>query len=130
LTAIRYPHPRGPSKRYINLVIWSRPRVNKLSVLDLPLPFFLPPGFIFIFCCSFFGSVYWDFKLSSSIVTVLPASQVSLVFYQPLSSTTAVLLNFSGCGCLLPTQVQLQLYFLKVLRLICVLPIQDKQLVS
>jgi hypothetical protein len=25
------------------------------------------------------------------------------------SSTTAVLLNFSGCGCLLPTQVQLTL---------------------
>ncbi len=77
-----------------------------MSVLDLPLPLFLPPGFIFIFCRSFFGSVYWDFKLSSSIVTVLPASQVTLVFFQLLSSTTAVLLNFSGCGCLLPTQVQ------------------------
>jgi hypothetical protein len=45
-------------------------------------------------------------------VTVLPASQVTLVFYQLSSSTTAVLLNYSGCGCLLPTQVQLQLYFL------------------
>ena len=27
------------------------------------------------------------------------------------SSTTAVLQDFSGCGCLLPIQVQLQLYF-------------------
>jgi hypothetical protein len=51
-------------------------------------------------------------KLSSSIVTVLPASQVTFVFYQLSSLTTAVLLNFSGCGCLLPTQVRLQLYFL------------------
>jgi hypothetical protein len=31
-------------------------------------------------------------------VTVLPASQVTLVFYQLSSSTTAVLLTFSGCG--------------------------------
>jgi hypothetical protein len=28
------------------------------------------------------------------------------------SSSTAVLFNFSGCGCVLPTQVQLYLYFL------------------
>jgi hypothetical protein len=139
-------------------------------VLDLPLPLFLPPGFIFIFCSSFIGSVYWDFKLSSSIVTVLLASQVTLVFYQPSSSntavllnysgrgcllptqvqlqlyllttqpvvvfyqssssTTAVLLNYSGCGCLLSTEVQLKLYVLHILRLSCVLPIQDQWLIN
>jgi hypothetical protein len=93
-------------------------------VLDLPLPLFLPPGFIFIFSVLSLGSVFWDFKLSSSIVTVLPASQVTFVFYQPLSSTTAVLLNFSGCGCLLPLQVQFAAVLLNYSGCDCLLPIQ------
>jgi hypothetical protein len=99
-------------------------------MLELSLPHFLVvillPLAPFLF---YFGSVNRKLKavklicdctsgilecsnLSSSFVTVLQASQVTLVFYQPSSSTAAVLLNFSGCGCLLPTQVRLQLYFL------------------
>jgi hypothetical protein len=66
----------------------------------------LSPSFHLLHFCSILEVSTESSKLSSSIVTVLQASQVTLVFYQPLSSTTAVLLNFSGCGCLLPTQVQ------------------------
>jgi hypothetical protein len=112
LTGIRYPHPRGPSKRYTNLVIWSRPRIHTVCAWpftsSLPGYHLAPIGSIF---CSILEVSAESSKLSSSIVTVLLASQVALVFYQPLSSTAAVLLNFSGCGCLLPVQVQLQ-YFL------------------
>ena len=76
-------------------------------MLELSLPLFLVVIFLLLAPFLFYLEVSTESsKLSSSIVTVLQASQVTLVFYQPLSSTTAVLLNFSGCGCLLPTQVQ------------------------
>ena len=76
-------------------------------MLELSLPLFLVVIFLPLApFCSILEVSTESSKLSSSIVTVLQASQVTFVFYQPLSSTTAVLLNFSGCGCLLPTQVQ------------------------
>ena len=76
-------------------------------MLELSLPFLLVVIFLLLAPFLFYLEVSTEnSKLSSSIVTVLQASQVTLVFYQLSSSTTAVLLNFSGCGCLLPTQVQ------------------------
>jgi hypothetical protein len=76
-------------------------------VLELSLPLFLVVIFLPLALFLFYLEVSTESsKLSYSIVTVLQASQVTFVFYQPLSSTTAVLLNFSGCGCLLPTKVQ------------------------
>ncbi len=70
------------------------------------LSLWLSSSFYWLHFCSILEVSTESSKLPSSIVTVLQASQVTLVFYQPLSSTTAVLLNFSGCGCLLPTQAQ------------------------
>jgi hypothetical protein len=76
-------------------------------VFELSLPLFLVVIFFPLAPFLFYLDVSTESsKLSSSIVTVPQASQVTFVFYQPLSSTIAVLLNFSGCGCLLPTQVQ------------------------
>jgi hypothetical protein len=96
LTAIRYPHPWGTSKQYINLIIWSRPRVNNcLCLISHFLSSWLSSSFHWFLFCSNLEVSTESSKLSSSIVTVLPVSQFTLVFYQPLSSTTAVLLNFS-----------------------------------
>jgi hypothetical protein len=101
------PSPRGPSKRYTNLVTWSRPRVNNCLCLSFHfLSSWLSSSSHWLQFNSILEVSTESSKLSSSIVTVLPASQVTLVFYHFLSSTTAVLLNISGCGCLLLTRVQ------------------------
>jgi hypothetical protein len=104
---IMLPSPRGPSKRYTNLVIWSRPRVNNYLCLSFHfLSSWLSSSSHWLHFCSSLEVSTESSKLSDSIVTVLPASQVTLVFYQLLSSTTAVILKFSGCGCLLTTPLQ------------------------
>jgi hypothetical protein len=88
------PSPRGPSKQYTNLVIWSRPRVNSLHCLCLNFHFLLPA--------------------SSSFTSFLPASsfcifgsslplEVSIRKLKLSSSIIAVFQDFSDFNCLLPT---------------------------
>ena len=70
------------------------------------------PSCLLLFCSSFSftGSVYWVIKLPSPTVTVLQTTQVTFVFFHQVEFS-AVLLNYSGCDCLLPIQIQLKLYF-------------------
>jgi hypothetical protein len=91
------PSPRGPSKQYINLVIWSRPRVNTLICLCLSFHFLLSASSYFIsffletsscfFGCSLQLEVsIRNLMLSSSIAVVPQASQTAVVFYHLSSS--------------------------------------------
>jgi hypothetical protein len=94
------PSPRGPSKRYTNLVIWSRPRVNSLHCLCLSFHFLLSASSSFTSflptssSCIFGYSLQYEvsirkLKLSSSFEVVLQASQTAFVFYQLSSSTVS-----------------------------------------
>jgi hypothetical protein len=102
------PSLRGPSKRYINLVIWSRPELT-LSVLEFPLPdsssctSFLPATSYYFFGNSLQLKVSTrKLKLSSSIAVVLQASQSAVIFYQFKVQLLAVLQEFSGYNLFLP----------------------------
>jgi hypothetical protein len=94
------PSPSGPYKRYINLVIWSRPRVNTLHCQCLSFHFLLPASSSFTSflpetsSCIFGSSLPLEvsirkLKLSISIAVVLQASQTAVVFYQLSSSTVS-----------------------------------------
>ena len=111
------PSPKGSSKRYTNLVIWSRPRVNNCLCLLSHFQFFnfLPSVFLLQLLLAYL--FYWKCLLGSQAVKFNCDCTSGFTGHSCLlptvsSSTTAVLLNYSGCDCLLPTQVQLQLYFL------------------
>jgi hypothetical protein len=91
------PSPRSPSKRYINLIIWSRPRFNTLCCLCLSFYFLLPSSSSFTSFLPASSSCIFGYylqkelsirklKLSSSIAVVLQASQTAIVFYQLSSS--------------------------------------------
>jgi hypothetical protein len=92
------PSPRGSSKRYINLVIWSRPRVNNCLCLlsHFQLSNFLPSVFLLQLLLAFF-CLHWKYLLG----------------FQAVKFNCDCTSGSTGHFCLLPTvQVQLQLYFL------------------
>ena len=83
------------------------------------------PSCLLLFCSLFLLEVSTGiFKLPSSTVTVLQTSQVTFVFFHCQVQFTAVLLNYSGCDCLLPIQVQSTAVLLNYSGCDCLLPIQ------
>jgi hypothetical protein len=125
------PSPRGPSKRYINLIIWSRPRVSTVcawvstSFFLLLLPS-LPSSLhhllasLAILCnrkyplgsssCQFQWYLYFRTSQDSIVFYQLPSSIVGCTSGLPSlqlsssifsSSIVTVLPDYSGYNCLL-----------------------------
>jgi hypothetical protein len=114
------PSPRGPSKRYTNLVIWSRPKVNCLHYLCLSFHFLpllpsLPSSlqhllaYLSILCNSKYPSGSSSCQVQLQLYFRLHRLQLSSTNFQV--QLLAVFQDFSGFNFLLPYfQVQLQLY--------------------
>jgi hypothetical protein len=87
------PSPRGLSKQFTNLVIWSRPRLNTLCCLCLIIP--LPASCIFFFHCLPPCNIFLLIWLFSAIGSIHQEAQA--VKFN--CSCTSALTDFS---CLLP----------------------------
>jgi hypothetical protein len=82
----------NPSKYYMNLVIWYRPRVNNLHYLCLSLHFLLPAPSSFTSFLPVSSSCIFGYSL---------LLEVSIRKLKLSSSIVAVLQDFSGFNCLL-----------------------------
>jgi hypothetical protein len=105
------PSPRGPSKRYTNLVIWSIPRVNTVcawvSTSSLPCPS-SQHHLLFLLVSSSTGSVYRKLKGVKFNCSCTSGILGYFCLLPTFKFNSSVLLNYSGCNCHLPTlQVQL-----------------------
>ena len=148
MTAICYPHPRGPSKRYINLVIWSRPRVNNCLCLIshfLSSCLLVSSSSLLFFhwkCLLGYQAVKFICDCTSGITghsCLLPIFKFNLQLYYLTTQAVIVFYHFKFNLQLyyLTTQAVIVFYQFKfncsctsgLLRLSCVLPIQEQRFI-